>query len=104
MSTGTFELIYNNVKKIPKGFVATYGQIALYSGNARWSQVVGFALHSNPDPENIPCHRVVNRFGEVAEAFKFGGANIQRELLENEGVVFLANGRVDMEKCLWIGE
>lgn len=97
----TFNLIYDIVKKIPKGKVATYGQIALYAGNPRWSQVVGFALHSNPDQENIPCHRVVNRFGGLAEAFAFGGINKQRELLEKEGVEFLPNGNVDMEKSLW---
>jgi len=100
----TFNLIYDIVKKIPKGKVATYGQIALYAGNPRWSQVVGFALHSNPDQEKIPCHRVVNRFGGLAEAFAFGGINKQRELLENEGVEFLPNGNVDMEKSLWNGE
>ena len=62
--SGAFELIYNAVKKIPRGKVATYGQIALLAGNPRWSRVVGYALHVNPDPQNIPCYRVVNRFGE----------------------------------------
>lgn len=104
MSGKTFELIYNIVKKIPKGKVATYGQIALYAGNPRWSQIVGFALHVNPDQQNIPCHRVVNRFGEVAKAFAFGGDNKQRELLLNEGVEFLPNGRVNLKKHLWNGE
>jgi methylated-DNA-protein-cysteine methyltransferase-like protein len=104
MSGNTFNLIYEVVKKIPKGKVATYGQVALYAGNPRWSRVVGFALHSNPDPENIPCHRVVNRFGQVADAFVFGGGNKQRELLEKEEVEFLPNGRVDLEKHLWNGE
>lgn len=103
MAGKTFELIYDVVKQIPKGKVATYGQIALYVGNPRWSQVVGFALHSNPDQENIPCHRVVNRFGELAEAFKFGGKNIQHELLEKEGVEFLPDGKVDLKQCLWDG-
>ena len=103
MAGKTFELIYDVVKQIPKGKVATYGQIALYVGNPRWSQVVGFALHSNPDQEHIPCHRVVNRFGELAEAFKFGGKNIQYELLQKEGVVFLPDGKVDLKQCLWDG-
>ena len=104
MDGKTFARIYEIVKRIPKGKVATYGQIALYSGNPRWSQVVGFALHSNPDPDNIPCHRVVNRFGNVADAFKFGGGNRQRELLESEGVEFLPDGRVNLEKSLWSGD
>jgi len=102
--TNVFNTIYEIVKKIPKGKVATYGQIALYAGNPRWSQIVGFALHSNPDPKKIPCHRVVNRFGGLAEAFAFGGENKQRELLLNEGIEFLLNGNVDFEKCLWDGE
>ena len=94
-----FELIYEQVKKIPRGKVATYGQIALLAGNYRWSQVVGYALHVNPDPENIPCHRVVKKDGSLSVAFLFGGIDRQRALLSNEGVVFLEDGRVDMEKC-----
>jgi len=95
----TFEIIYEQVKKIPKGKVATYGQIAYIAGNYRWSQVVGYALHVNPDPENIPCHRVVKKDGSLSSAFAFGGINKQRSLLLNEGVIFLDDGRVDMEKC-----
>ncbi len=103
MGKNTFELIYEEVRKIPKGRVATYGQIATNIGNRRWSQVVGFALHSNPDPKTIPCHRVVNRFGEISGSFAFGGGDRQRELLEAEGVEFTAEGKVDMEKCMWNG-
>ena len=69
MKNNVFGKIYEVVKSIPKGRVATYGQVALLAGNPRWSRVVGYALHVNPDPENIPCHRVVNRFGEVSKAF-----------------------------------
>ena len=98
MKNNVFGKIYEVVKSIPKGRVATYGQVALLAGNLRWSRVVGYALHVNPDPENIPCHRVVNRFGEVSKAFVFGGENAQVELLKNEGVTFLKNGRVDMKK------
>lgn len=99
----TFEKIYEVVKKIPKGKVATYGLVAAMAGNPHWSQVVGYALHSNPDPEHIPCHRVVNRFGQTAKAFVFGGGDRQRELLKSEGITFLSDGRVDMEKHLWHG-
>lgn len=66
----TFDKIYEQVKKIPYGRVATYGQIALLAGNPRWSRVVGYALHVNPDPENVRCYRVVNRFGEVSKALR----------------------------------
>lgn len=99
--TSTFDKVYEIVKKIPRGKVATYGMIAMLVGNPRWSQVVGFALHANPDNSIIPCHRVVNRFGEVADAFKFGGGNIQRQMLEQEGVEFTIDGKVDMKRFLW---
>ena len=100
MNKSTFELIYDVVKQIPKGKVATYGQVASLAGNKRWSRVVGYALHSNPDPETIPCRRVVNRLGEVSKAFAFGGENRQVTLLQNEGVGFV-EGRVDLEKYQW---
>ena len=88
--------IYEFVKKIPEGKVATYGQIAEYLGNKNLVRVVGNVLHSNPDPANIPCHRVVNAKGEVAEHFAFGGAKGQREKLEKEGIIFEDNGRINL--------
>jgi methylated-DNA-protein-cysteine methyltransferase-like protein len=98
MSSSVFERIYNVVSAIPKGKVATYGQVAVLAGNPRWARVVGYALHNNPKPGVIPCHRVVNREGRVAEAFVFGGGNRQRELLEAEGIVFETDGTVDLTK------
>lgn len=97
----TFEKIYAVVRKIPKGRVATYGQIAAMAGNPRWSQVVGYALHTNPDPEGIPCYRVVNRFGKLAEAFAFGGINSQADLLRDDGVEVSDDGTVDLKRYLW---
>lgn len=94
----TFEKIYEVVKKIPRGKVATYGQVATAAGNPRWSQVVGYALHSNPRPGEIPCHRVVKKDGRVAEGFAFGGENVQRMLLIEEGVNFIDDYTVDMKK------
>ena len=94
----TFEKIYEVVKSIPKGKVATYGQVALLSGNPRWARVVGYALHVNPEPGIIPCHRVVNREGRVAPGFAFGGEGVQRQLLESEGIIFETDGRIDLEK------
>lgn len=96
----TFDRIYEVVKQIPYGKVATYGQVALLAGNPRWSRVVGYALHVNPDPDTIPCFRVVNRFGEPSAAFAFGGKNMQIMMLEAEGVEFV-DGRVDMQKFQW---
>ena len=100
MEKSSFELIYDVVRQIPYGKVATYGQVAALAGNRRWSRVVGYALHANPDPEGIPCYRVVNRLGEVSKAFAFGGENKQIELLEAEGVEFV-DGRVDMARFQW---
>ena len=94
----TFEKIYEAVKLIPEGRVATYAQVALMAGNPRWTRVVGNALHKNPDPLVIPCHRVVNSKGEVSENFAFGGAAAQRKKLEKEGIVFNEKGRIDLEK------
>ena len=100
MKGNTFERIYEIVRLIPRGKVATYGQIAALAGNPRLSRVVGYALHVNPDPDNIPCYRVVNRLGEVSKAFAFGGENRQVALLQNEGVEFI-DGHVDLKKHLW---
>lgn len=99
----TFERIYEVVKTIPKGKVATYGLVALLAGNPRLARVVGYALHVNPQPGVIPCHRVVTKNGEVSKAFAFGGENMQRQLLAEEGVEFLDDGRVDMSRFLWKG-
>lgn len=101
MEKTTFERIYDVVKQIPCGKVATYGQVATYAGNPRWARVVGYALHVNPEPIKIPCHRVVTRNGEVSKAFAFGGENIQRQLLAEEGVTFRSDGTVDLEVCQW---
>lgn len=99
----TFEKIYDAVKKIPKGKVCTYGCVAAMAGNPRWSRVVGYALHVNPDPSTIPCHRVVTKNGEVSKAFAFGGENMQRLLLAEEGIEFLDDGRVDLKRFIWMG-
>lgn len=100
MSENTFGKIYDVVKQIPRGKVATYGQVALLAGNPRWARVVGYALHVNPDPENIKCHRVVNRNGEVSKAFAFGGENMQILLLREEGVE-VTDGKVDLKIYQW---
>lgn len=88
--------IYEAVKCIPRGCVATYGQVARMAGNAGMSRAVGNALHKNPDQANIPCHRVVNAKGELSGEFAFGGAGAQAKLLAAEGVE-VTNGRVDLQ-------
>ena len=89
--------IYEAVKKIPRGKVATYGQVAEMAGDKKMARAVGNALHKNPDPENIPCHRVVNSKGELAGGFAFGGAEVQAKLLRAEGVE-VVDEKVDLEK------
>ena len=89
--------IYEAVKKIPRGKVATYGQVAEMAGNKKMARAVGNALHKNPDPEHIPCFRVVNSKGELAGAFAFGGDGAQAKLLEADGVE-VVNGKVDLKK------
>lgn len=89
--------IYEAVKKIPTGHVATYGQVAELAGDKKMARAVGNALHKNPDPDNIPCFRVVNAKGELAGEFAFGGAGAQAKLLEAEGIEVI-NGKVDLKK------
>ena len=92
--------IYDAVKLIPKGKVATYGQVAAIAGDKNMARAVGNALHKNPDPETIPCHRVVNSKGEMAGHYVFGGAWKQAEILESEGVKITDN-KVDLKTYQW---
>lgn len=103
--------VYTVVRRIPRGRVATYGQVAALAGAPRNARFVGFALHANPQPGVIPCHRVVFRDGSLAPGFAFGGPERQRALLTDEGVRFIpprdpdpagAGGwRVDLTRCRW---
>ena len=88
--------IYEAVKKIPRGKVATYGQVAEMAGNKKMARAVGNALHKNPDPEKIPCYRVVNAQGELAGEFAFGGEGAQARLLQADGIA-VVDGRVDLK-------
>lgn len=90
-----FELVYDLVRQIPKGKVSTYGDIARVADiNPRY---VGYILHCNPYPGDVPCHRVINAQGKVAATFAFGGGDSQQRLLEAEGVSFCKD-RVDLGK------
>ena len=91
--------IYEVVKQIPKGKVATYGLVAELAGNSKMSRAVGNALHKNPDPDNIPCYRVVNSKGELAGEFAFGGPGEQAKLLMADGIE-VVDGRVDLDMYL----
>jgi len=91
------EKVYDYLRTVPPGCVVTYGLIARAIGCPRAARQVGNALHRNPYPVVVPCHRVVNREGRLAPAFAFGGAEVQAALLESEGVV-VKDGYIDLEK------
>ena len=95
----TFERVWQIVRRIPHGQVATYGQIARLMGNARLARVVGYAMHGAP--ADVPCHRVVNRLGNLCDAFEPMGKATHRLLLEMENVPFRMDGTVDLERCCW---
>lgn len=98
---GFFSRVYETVEQIPEGFVATYGQIAKLVGEPRRARYVGYALHANPRPGEIPCHRVVFADGRICEGFAFGGPEAQRALLEDEGVAFRDDTHVDLAVSRW---
>ena len=100
--TGFFGQVYEVVAQIPAGYVATYGQIAKLAGRPHAARIVGYAMHSAPSGVDLPCHRVVNRSGELAPGNVFGGRGVQRAMLEEEGITFLADGRIDMKNHLWM--
>ena len=94
-----FERVWDLTRRVPRGRVTTYGSLARQLGNPRLSRAVGYALHAAPG--DVPCHRVVNRRGELSPAFSPMGRSTHRLLLEMEGVGFLPDGRVDLERFLW---
>ncbi len=103
MPAHTFEKIYKIVERIPTGKVATYGQIAALAGNPGAARTVGWALGSLRDGRKVPWHRVVNSRG--SSSFPDDAKRkLQQALLEQEGIVFNRNGRVDLEEFLWRGE
>lgn len=95
----SFQRIYDIVALIPKGKVLTYGVVAKIA-NVATPRIVGFALHENNDPRNIPCHRVVFKNGALTQGYAFGGEDAQRKKLIEEGVTFKKT-LVDLEKHLW---
>ena len=95
--------VYDYLLTMPKGKVVTYGQIAEHLGNKGLARAVGNILHKNPDGDKYPCYKVVNSDGKLADAFVFGGRNIQAERLQKDGI-FLKDGKVEMDKYQWIEE
>ena len=94
--------VYEIVSRIPRGQVCTYGHVALLAGSPRASRIVWAAmLHA---PQGLPCHRVLYRDGALCCDQAFGGKEIQRQMLEAEGVAFLPDGRVDLKRHMWLGD
>lgn len=92
----TFDKVYNLVSKIPKGKITTYEEISKIIGlNPR---VVGYALHANKDSKNVPCHRVINSKGKISKGYAFGGPDVQKKMLEKEGIKFDGKDCVDLKK------
>jgi len=97
----SYKRIYATVKRVPKGRVATYGQIAAVAGMARHARQVGYALHALAADSGVPWHRILNARGEVSARAEPGWEHIQRALLEGEGVRFDASGRVSLARFQW---
>lgn len=95
-----YSAVYEVVKSIPRGKVLSYGDVARLVGRPRSARQVGWALHVNPQPGIIPCHRVVFKDGRLTDGFAFGGIDVQCELLKSEGVE-VEDGAVDMNKYRW---
>ncbi len=95
-----FEKICAVVRQIPYGTVCSYGTVAALAGNRRWARVAGYAMAACRD-ETVPCHRVLHKDGTPSAAFEENGVNRQVELLKEEGVAFLPDGRVDMARSAW---
>ena len=98
-----FEQVHRLVSLIPAGKVASYGQIAALLGEPRAARTVGWALHALPDETTVPWQRVINVQGRITNSSHSGAAEIQRVLLEQEGIRFSADGRVDMNVYRWEG-
>ena len=100
-NSNLYQKVYEIIADIPEGFVATYGQIAWMSGRPRGARVIAYIISRVPDELKLPCHRVVNKSGKLSPEHVFGGEDIQRTMLEKEGVFFLENGCIDMKKSQW---
>ena len=96
-----FRRVYDLVKQVPYGRVTSYGAIARYLGTGRGARMVGWAMNSVPDREEVPAHRVVNRVGLLTGKHHFGGTNLMQQLLENEGLVIIDDRVQDFEKRFW---
>jgi methylated-DNA-protein-cysteine methyltransferase-like protein len=98
---GTYERVYAVVRRIPRGRVATYGQVAVLAGLPGHARQIGYALHALPARSAVPWHRVVNAKGEVSARAVRGAELAQRMLLAREGVAFDGRGRIPLARFRW---
>lgn len=98
---GFFDLVYLLVRRIPRGRVATYGQVARLLGAPRAARIVGWAMHDNPHGRRVPCHRVIQKGGSLSPNYCLADPGRQRRLLEREGVTFGLDGRVELDRHQW---
>ena len=101
MASERYERIYDVVRRVPKGHVTSYGEIARLAGIPRHARQVGYALHHLAGDTDIPWHRVLNAAGEIAKRAYPEDGRWQRTLLEAEGVEFDERGRVALRKYWW---
>lgn len=101
MTGRTDQRIYAVVGRIPRGRVATYGQVAVLAGIPGKPRQVGYALRNQPDDCRVPWHRVVNAQGRISPRSPSGVMDLQRQLLEREGVRFDARDRIPLAKYQW---
>ena len=100
--TNTFEIIYTVVREIPQGRVATYGQIATIVSPGLPARIVGYALYGLPEGTDVPWHRVINSQGKISYAVSRNEHDsLQQKILEQEGILFTSDGKIDLEKYLW---
>lgn len=98
------ERVYQVVKRIPPGKVTTYGTIAAHLGNRRAARMVGWALNGCPEDVGQHAHRVVNRYGQLSGGWHFGHPDVMKQLLLDEGVLFVDEYQVDLKRHLWVPE
>jgi methylated-DNA-protein-cysteine methyltransferase-like protein len=100
---GFFEQVYRLVRQVPCGKVTSYGAIACMLGHPHAARTVGWALHSMLEGSDVPWHRVINSQGRIPTSGREASADLQRALLEAEGIEFDAHGTVDWERFGWAG-
>ncbi len=101
MTSALYQRIYAVVRRIPRGRVATYGQVAELAGAEGHARQVGYALHAMPPASGLPWHRVINARGEISARSGSDWGELQRLLLEEEGIEFNLRGRVDLGRFRW---